>query len=239
MKKQKSRRSGAKFILLFLAVCLISTAGLFFSDCTVSDTFTEQPQPDTAAQNTQPVTTGFTDFAGRELLTGGVIDIVYYNQSEEPWKDMKFATDPLSSHGCGPTVMAMAVSSLTSQTIDPSEMAQWASDQGYGAPGEGAYHTIVEGTASAFGLEAKVLKIDTADELRLELASGKIFVALMSKGHFTNSGHFILLRGLTLDGDVLVADPNSRERSLAAWDPQLVLDEAKSDFWELSPAPQN
>ena len=65
----------------------------------------------------------------------------------------------------------------------------------------------------------------TADELRRDLASGHMFVALMGKGHFTNRGHFILLRGVTLEGKVLVADPNSRERSLAAWDPQLILDE--------------
>ena len=50
-------------------------------------------------------------------------------------------------------------------------------------------------------------------------------MALMGKGHFTNGGHFIVLRGVTLDGRILVADPNSRERSLASWDPQLILDE--------------
>ena len=40
------------------------------------------------------------------------------------------------------------------------------------------------------------------------------------------------LRGVTLDGRVLVADPNSRERSLAAWDPELILS-------ELSPSRNN
>ena len=37
----------------------------------------------------------------------------------------------------------------------------------------------------------------------------------MSAGHFTSGGHFILLRGVTLDGNILVADPNSRARSSA------------------------
>lgn len=44
----------------------------------------------------------------------------------------------------------------------------------------------------------------------------------MTRGHFTERGHFIILRGVTLEGRVLVADPNSRERSLAAWEPQLI-----------------
>ena len=54
---------------------------------------------------------------------------------------------------------------------------------------------------------------------------GQLLVALMGPGHFTDGGHFIVLRGVTLTGQVLVADPNSRERSLALWDPQLILDE--------------
>ena len=41
----------------------------------------------------------------------------------------------------------------------------------------------------------------------------------MGPGHFTNGGHFIILRGVTLDGSVLVADPASQERSLTTWDP--------------------
>ena len=40
--------------------------------------------------------------------------------------------------------------------------------------------------------------------------------------------HFIVLRGVTLTGEVLVADPNSRDRSLALWDAQLILDELSS-----------
>ena len=47
----------------------------------------------------------------------------------------------------------------------------------------------------------------------------------MRQGHFTNNGHFIILHGATLSGEILVADPNSLERSLTAWDPQLILDE--------------
>ncbi len=60
------------------------------------------------------------------------------------------------------------------------------------------------------------------------LATGNLVVALMKKGHFTNGGHYIVLRGVTLGGEVLVADPASRERSLTAWDLSLILDELSS-----------
>ena len=50
------------------------------------------------------------------------------------------------------------------------------------------------------------------------LASGKLIVALMSKGHFTSSGHFMVLRGVTSEGKILVADPASKKRSEQEWD---------------------
>ena len=39
----------------------------------------------------------------------------------------------------------------------------------------------------------------------------------MAKGHFTSNGHFIVLRGITEDGKVLVADPASYKRSGQEW----------------------
>ena len=58
------------------------------------------------------------------------------------------------------------------------------------------------------------------------LADGKLVVALMSKGHFTSSGHFIVLRGVTSDEKILVADPASYKRSEKQWDFSIILNEA-------------
>lgn len=184
--------------------------------------------------------TEFVTRDGREYLTGGVVDLVYYNQGEEPWASQTFGNDPIRGYGCGPTAMAMLASSLTGEETDPGAMADWAYQQGYCAPGSGSSLSIVEGTASAIGLEAEAYEAASADALVQQLASGHIFVALMTRGHFTERGHFIILRGVTLEGRVLVADPNSRERSLAAWEPQLILDELSSSrssgapLWRIS-----
>ena len=77
-------------------------------------------------------------------------------------------------------------------------------------------------------LEANAISERTVDQIRRELYSGHILAALVGPGHFTTGGHFILIRGVTLSGDVLVADPNSLERSLEVWDPQIILDELSS-----------
>ena len=68
----------------------------------------------------------------------------------------------------------------------------------------------------------------TPEDLRIQLSGGRIAVALMSAGHFTSGGHFILLRGVTLNGNILVADPNSRARSLQEWDASIILNELSS-----------
>jgi len=62
----------------------------------------------------------------------------------------------------------------------------------------------------------------------------------MSRGHFTTSGHFIVLRGITADGKILVADPASRNRSEQEWDFNIILNEARrgagagGPFWIVS-----
>jgi hypothetical protein len=71
------------------------------------------------------------------------------------------------------------------------------------------------------------------------LASGKLVVALMHPGHFTNSGHFIVLRGVTSDGKILVAGPGNLGRSEQAWDLALILRESHTasggggPFWAI------
>lgn len=174
---------------------------------------------------TDPLITELREVDGQETLTGGTISIVYFNQGDDAWADLPYGSDDIGRYGCGPTAMAMAIASMTGEDTDPATMAQWAADHGYWARRSGSYLSIVEGTAAAYGLQAESVTGRTPDELISELVSGKILVALMGPGHFTQGGHFILLRGVTLSGMILVADPNSTERSLTVWDPQLILDE--------------
>jgi hypothetical protein len=161
----------------------------------------------------------------KEVLTGGTRDIIYYNQGDPTWSQKPYGSDTIGGYGCGPTVMAMAISSLSDQSLNPEDMAQWAKDNRHWAKGRGSSLSIVEGAASAFGLQAQACRTFDAKRLHQELASGNLMVALMTKGHFTQGGHFILLRGATLDGGILVADPSSRDRSLMVWDAQVILNE--------------
>lgn len=185
------------------------------------------PEPDDVPATDPPVTQ-VLEASGKQLLTGGLWDVVYYCQSDAQWADQLYGTDPIGPYGCGPTAMAIAVATMTDTDTDPAKMAAWAADHGYWARRSGSYHSIVRGTAQGFGLEVQTVTERTPERLRDILSSGGLAVALMGRGHFTDGGHFIVLRGTTLTGDILVADPNSLERSLQAWDPQLILDELSS-----------
>lgn len=160
---------------------------------------------------------------GQEYLTGGSYDLVYYDQ--DYWAKDLYGTDPIGSYGCGPTAMAIVVSTLTQTEVDPVEMAQLCVKKGYWAKGHGSYWSIVPGIAKEFGLECTSLPPGEADRIVHTLATGHLVVAMMGPGHFTNNGHFIVLRGLTLDGSILVADSASPDRSLTLWDLDLILEE--------------
>lgn len=161
----------------------------------------------------------------RELLLGGSVPVVYYNQADPAWAGQYFGRDRIGSAGCGPAAMAMAVSSLTGEAVDPAEMAAAVVSAGCWAPRNGSSLSIVPTIARQYGLNCAPLPVDDAGALEEALSGGGMAVALMGPGRFTQGGHFILLHGLTPDGKVLAADPNSRINSLTPWDPELILDE--------------
>ena len=183
------------------------------------------PVEEDAPPPAEPLLTEFIQSEGRTVLTGGV-PCVYYNQGDAQWRDKLYGADPIGTYGCGPTAMSMVVSSLTEKSMDPAQMAEWAYKQGYWCAGSGSYHSIIKGASEAFGLVCTEEAGCDARSLYAHLSGGGMAVVLVGPGHFTKNGHFIVLHGATLTGKVLVADPNSRENSLALWDPQLILDEA-------------
>lgn len=169
---------------------------------------------------------------GREYLTGGAHEVVYFNQTDDRWANEPYGSDHIGGYGCGPAAMAMVAATLAAADTDPARMAQLCVDLGYWASRHGSYRDIVPGVSEEYGLSCTPLTPDEVSESTIlqSLSSGQLIVALVGPGHFTNSGHFIILRGVTLDGGILVADPASRERSLTVWEPSLILEELTSNW---------
>ena len=158
-------------------------------------------------------------------FSDGATQVVYYNQLDKRYASKPYGTDDIGTYGCGPTCMAMVVSSLTSETVDPIEMARWAYENGYWCSRSGSYHSLIPGAAKAWELPVQGCGKTEGQRIVDALSQGKLVVAIMLKGHFTSSGHFIVLRGVE-NGKILVADPANYTRSQQAWDLSIILNEA-------------
>jgi len=171
-------------------------------------------------------------------FSDGGREVVYWNQMDQRWCDESYGkTQTIGYAGCGPTALAMVVSTLNGATMDPKDMANWAYENGYCCEGDGSYRTLIPEGAAHFGLSVSCPGRDGAQEVVDALAGGKLVVAIMGPGHFTTSGYFIVLRGVTAEGKLLVADPVSLTKSQQEWDAEIVfsetsrLDAAGGPFW--------
>ncbi len=162
---------------------------------------------------------------GNVQFTDGITPVVYYNQLDERYANQPYGTDNIGGYGCGPTAMAIVVSSLTDEMVDPIQMARWSYENGYWCSKSGSYHALIPAAARHWGLPVSGCTASEPQRLLDALAEGKLIVALMRKGHFTSSGHFIVLRGVK-DGKIMVADPSSYTRSEQLWDLEIFLTEA-------------
>ena len=162
---------------------------------------------------------------GDVTFTDGVTPVVYFNQLDERYASQPYGTDNIGGYGCGPTAMSIVVSSLTDETVDPVAMAQWSYENGYWCKSSGSYHALIPAAAEAWGLPVSGCTTSEPQRILDALADGKLVVAIMSEGHFTSSGHFIVLRGVK-DGQIMVADPASYKRSEQLWDLSIILNEA-------------
>ena len=172
------------------------------------------------------------------VFTDGSMEVTYYNQLDERWAGKMYGTSStIGEAGCGPTAMSIVISTFTGESHDPLEMSNWSAANGYRCEGSGSYHSLIPGAAQAWGLSCEGNL--SAQGIVDALSNGKLVVVIMGKGHFTKSGHFIVLRGVTSEGKILVADPASHRRSGQEWDLSLIMDEARKGadaggpFWAI------
>lgn len=138
----------------------------------------------------------------------GGMPIPHYLQTD--YKDVLYGDGSIASSGCGPSSFAMVASYLTGRTITPVDAAAWCGNAYYVA-GAGTSWAYFQAAASHFGCGA-VTQTTDADTVLQALADGHPVISSQKRGLFTSRGHFIVLRGLSPGGNVLVNDPNDNDR---------------------------
>lgn len=132
----------------------------------------------------------------------------------------------IANAGCGPTSMSMVLTYLLGETHDPVEIANWSLKRGYHYQGQGTAWSFFDACSKAYGIECEQMGVSKSNIVD-SLKAGKTVIMSMGPGHFTSGGHYIVLRGMTSDGKIIVADPASEKRTNQTWDIGVFLNEGK------------
>lgn len=157
------------------------------------------------------------------MLSSVTGPLTYYNQGDARWQDCLYGgLDPFPQYGCGPTVMAMVVTSMTGIAVTPPQMAQWSAEHNCWCPGQGSYHKLIPEAAKGFGLEVLSLGNCSTDRMAEMLKSGRLLVILVKPGLFTRHGHFLIITEMTPEGNFRLADSAQYDNTKIDWDPQVI-----------------
>lgn len=171
-----------------------------------------------------------TDWSDIIDLPEGGMDIPLYLQGD--YKQTVCYIDgvakSVSTSGCGATSVSMVIAYLTGDTSQtPYTLFKWAYDHDLYS-GDGLSHGCLTRLCSFYGVKGTWIAND-ATMITEALRAGHPVVAHMGPGIFTNEGHYIVLRGITEDGYVLVNDPGSKRRSRYAYKLSVVVEQARRE----------
>lgn len=169
-------------------------------------------------------------YVTQNSYTGGIVRY-YQIDYDDPYGT--FGT--IKTHGCGPTAMAVVVSSLSGSNHDPIELTNYACSNDF-CTDNGTKNTFFAAAAKKYGLNVKQISANDKDEVLIALNRGdSLVIALVGRGQlFTNSGgHFIVLTGSNGE-EVSVHDPASRENSNKTYNFESQIVKETSDFWIIS-----
>jgi len=149
-------------------------------------------------------------------------------QWDQRWGYVTYGSNIIAINGCGPTCMSMVYAGLTKDTSkNPAVIADFCMENDYYTEDSGTSWALMSDGAENLGLEVEALSIGQ-ETIQSKLESGCLVICSMKPGDFTDIGHFIVLRGVTKQGKLLINDPNSIARSQKKWGFGVVLKQIKA-----------
>ena len=95
---------------------------------------------------------------------------------------------------------------------EPDEIMRLAGEMGF-YRGDGLGRDALRLLLAEYGIEGRWRALD-ARAIENTLRKGRPIIEYVGPGYFTGSGHYVVLRGIAANGELLVADPNSEENTL-------------------------
>lgn len=166
---------------------------------------------------------------------------VSYLQTDPRWINkpyrVKGENATIGGSGCGPTAAAMLIETITGKTFTPEDACNWSMAHGYKALNQGTYYAYFTPQFAEFGIDCQMLnwtntygKPDHANHEKVveKLKEGYYAIALMNKGLWTSSGHFVVL--WWQDDKVRINDPASTKDARVNGDIRTFRSQAKY-YW--------
>ncbi len=154
-------------------------------------------------------------------------------QYDAAWGKASYGATTIKSGGCAILCMAMVQAYLIGEVPNPINIATWSSQNNFYYRGIGTSWSFFKAYSNTVGITSSDLSKNTIEVIKA-LEDGKPVIASMKSGTFTSDGHFIVLRGITKNGKILVNDPNdnfySKNFFEKEFDYSLIYSEAKN-FW--------
>ena len=156
----------------------------------------------------------------------------YYVQWDRRWAYDALGGTNVAIGGCGPTVVAMALSGmLKDETITPKQISEIENANGY-FTSLGTKWSFFDFIANKYNLKSIKLSLSKVSIDEAVDRSNPIITSVRP-GKFTTVGHIILIVGKDNNGNYIINDPNSYNRTLKTWS----YDELQTEIiamWEFS-----
>ena len=162
-----------------------------------------EPVQETVPQETEPAQTEATEPVKESVLRvtrvpDSFYEVPEYYQTDYP--DVLFGNGTIATSGCSITSLAMVATYLTEHVYMPDELA------GYFGGYIGNNMERLEYASDQLQLPWR--KAKNWHDALAALEEGKVVIALMGEtSAFTNSQHYIVLAGMTVDGKIIINDP--------------------------------
>ena len=95
------------------------------------------------------------DIITYDTVGKGVKKVVYNNQGEDHWAGMSYGASTIKASGCGPTSLAIVISTLTGQTVTPEMTCAFSIANGEYIYGLGTCHSFPTNAAHHWGLNCE------------------------------------------------------------------------------------
>lgn len=152
-------------------------------------------------------------------------------QWDARWGYVPYGKHNIGISGCGPTCLSMVLYSLTGdKSLTPDFLAQRAMNEGYYVEGVGTSWTFLTNVCKDYGVNVTLTEIITPEKIKEYTAAGGLIICSMGPGDFTDTGHFIVVRGITDTGKLLINDPFSKANTEKEWEYETVAAQMKQSW---------